>query len=50
MLGFPLEPLAEISSGDVEEDIHVLCNGGGGNSVGELHGRDHALRGLKVPL
>ena len=49
-LGFSLEPLAEISSGDGEEDIHMVCNGGGGSSVGQLHGRDHDLRGLKVPL
>ena len=49
-LGFPLEPLAEMFTGYVEEDIQVLCNGGGGSSVGHLHGRDHEMRGLKVPL
>jgi hypothetical protein len=33
-LGFLLEPLAEIPSNDGEEDIHVVCNDGGGSSVG----------------
>ena len=50
MLCMPLEPSAEVSSGDGEGDIRVVCNDGSGISAGRLHGRGHVLRGLKGPL
>ena len=50
MLCMPLEPSAEVSSGDGEGDIRVVCNEESGISVGRLHDRGHVLRGLKGPL
>ena len=50
MLCMPLEPLAKVSSGGGEGDIRVVCNDEGGFSVGRLHGRAQAERGLNGRL
>ncbi len=46
----PLGPPVEVSSGSGEGHIRVVCYDGSGISLGRLHGRGHAARGLRGPL
>ena len=46
----PLGPSVKVSSGDGEGDIRVVCDAKSGISMGRLHGRGRAVRGLSGPM